>query len=67
MSRVLLKCFLLLQIFSQNRENAAITGHGERNDDLFIGNRRDGAVVEASASQSVDLGFILLLSHTERL
>ena len=30
-------------------------------------NRRDGAVVRASASQSVDLGFIPLSSHTQRL
>ena len=30
-------------------------------------NRRDGVVVRASASQSVDLGAIPLSSHTERL
>ena len=36
--RVLSKCFLLLQIFCQNRENDAITGHGERINDLFFGN-----------------------------
>ena len=29
-------CFLLLQIFCQNRENAAIRGNGERIDDLFF-------------------------------
>ena len=33
--RVLSKCFLLSQIFCQNQENAVITGHGERIDDLF--------------------------------
>ena len=30
-------------------------------------NRRDGVVVRASASQSVDLGSIPLSSHTKRL
>ena len=34
--RVLSKCFLLLQIFCQNRENAGIAGHGERSNDLFL-------------------------------
>ena len=28
--RVLSNCFLLLQMFCQNRENAAITGDGEK-------------------------------------
>ena len=37
--RVLSKCFLLLQIFCQNRENAAISGHGERIKDHFFGNQ----------------------------
>ena len=34
--RVLAKCFLLLHIFCQNRENAAITGRGDKSNDLFL-------------------------------
>ena len=32
----------------------------------LVGNRRDGVVVRASASQSVDLGFIPKSSHTKK-
>ena len=34
---------------------------------ISMNNRRDGVVVRASASQSVDVGSIPLSSHTKRL